>query len=84
MTSSDELLKRGFDHPCRQTCSGWQQGFDRGAAEKDKEIAALKAQLAKLDSEELNEIWNAKPYIERLREENAKLKAAISKKNEVG
>ncbi len=19
-----------FDHPCRQTCSGWQQGFEKG------------------------------------------------------
>lgn len=22
-----------FDHPCRQTCSGWQQGYERGKLE---------------------------------------------------
>lgn len=22
-----------FDHPCRETCSGWQQGYARGKAE---------------------------------------------------
>ena len=21
-----------LDHPCKQTCSGWKQGFDKGAA----------------------------------------------------
>lgn len=27
---TDPLFKAGFDHPCRQTCSGWKQGFERG------------------------------------------------------
>lgn len=31
MTKLNE--KRDFDHPCRQTCSGWQQGYDKGKAE---------------------------------------------------
>lgn len=50
---TDELLKRGFDHPCRQTCSGWQQGFDRGAAEKDKEIEELNTRLLKCLNDQL-------------------------------
>ena len=32
----DEFLKAGFDHPCRQTCSGWQQGFERGVSDTKK------------------------------------------------
>ena len=36
-TTDDKILAGGFDHPCRQTCSGWQQGFDRGQFDlKDK------------------------------------------------
>lgn len=27
------FLKAGFDHPCKQTCSGWEQGRERGIAE---------------------------------------------------
>lgn len=23
-------MKPELDHPCRQTCSGWQQGYDKG------------------------------------------------------
>jgi hypothetical protein len=30
---SDEFLKAGFDHPCKQTCSGWRQGRERGQHE---------------------------------------------------
>ena len=36
MTKTEMLKRRdavhtaGFDHPCRETCSGWQQGHDRG------------------------------------------------------
>lgn len=25
--------KEKFDHPCKQTCSGWQQGYERGVEE---------------------------------------------------
>lgn len=37
----DVLHKAGFDHPCRETCSGWQQGYDRGC---DAACAARKAE----------------------------------------
>lgn len=31
MNSTDKkMLEMGFDHPCKDTCSGWQQGYDRG------------------------------------------------------
>lgn len=31
-----------FDHPCRQTCSGWIQGYERGRSESAREIEFLK------------------------------------------
>ena len=32
-----DLAENGFDHPCKQTCSGWKQGYEKGAqAEKAK------------------------------------------------
>lgn len=41
-----------LDHPCKNTCSGWKQGYERGKqehsallAEKDAEIARLRAAL---------------------------------------
>lgn len=35
---SDKILEAGFDHPCKQTCSGWQQGRDRGRFEARREL----------------------------------------------
>jgi hypothetical protein len=29
----EKMVKAGFDHPCKETCSGWKQGYDRGAFE---------------------------------------------------
>lgn len=26
----EPIYEAGFDHPCKQTCSGWKQGFERG------------------------------------------------------
>lgn len=27
-------MEAGFDHPCKQTCSGWKQGYERGQYEQ--------------------------------------------------
>lgn len=27
-----KVVAAGFDHPCKGTCSGWQQGYDSGRA----------------------------------------------------
>lgn len=35
---SDQIMKQGFDHPCKGACSGWQQGFERGGYEARLEI----------------------------------------------
>ena len=26
-----------FDHPCKQTCSGWRQGFEKGLKQGEEE-----------------------------------------------
>ncbi|TXH09408.1 MAG: hypothetical protein E6R04_08205 [Spirochaetes bacterium] len=33
-----------FDHPCKETCSGWKQGYEKGQAhEKEKSKGLLQA-----------------------------------------
>lgn len=39
-------IKKEFDHPCKQTCSGWRQGFDRGLEQSAQRIEELE-KLAK-------------------------------------
>jgi len=46
----DPFLKAGFDHPCKQTCSGWEQGRERGMLESEEKIDLLKKQLKDLAS----------------------------------
>lgn len=33
---SRKIMKQGFDHPCRDTCSGWRQGYERGIMEREE------------------------------------------------
>lgn len=30
MSIEEKMIEAGFDHPCKETCSGWQQGYDLG------------------------------------------------------
>jgi hypothetical protein len=41
----DEIMKAGFDHPCRQTCSGWEQGQERGVFECESRAKELAERL---------------------------------------
>lgn len=43
--SLDEL----FDHPCKETCSGWKQGYDKGKLELQKENERLEKENALLE-----------------------------------
>lgn|SRR3990167_2822238 len=36
------MTPENFDHPCKNTCSGWQQGFNRGVESQQKRIDELK------------------------------------------
>lgn len=35
---SEKIMEAGFDHPCRDKCSGWKQGFERGQLEFRKNV----------------------------------------------
>lgn len=39
--SDQRILDAGFDHPCRQTCSGWTQGRSRGVFNENRRLAEL-------------------------------------------
>ncbi len=41
----------GLDHPCRETCSGWRQGFEKAAANAQATIDALKARAEAAERE---------------------------------
>ncbi len=35
MSDDDKhIMEAGFDHPCRETCSGWKQGYQRGCLDQ--------------------------------------------------
>lgn len=36
-------IEEKFDHPCKQTCSGWKQGFEKGVASRQRLVNAAKA-----------------------------------------
>lgn len=46
-----EEQKIPLDHPCKQTCSGWKQGYERGAQEHATALAALRAEVERLKGE---------------------------------
>ncbi len=39
MTPPESPKGAELDHPCKETCSGWKQGFERGVSESDSLIA---------------------------------------------
>lgn len=46
--SDEKILEAGFDHPCRQTCSGWEQGRARGKYDTQPIIRALAEEIDQL------------------------------------
>lgn len=42
------MMSNKLDHPCRETCSGWQQGYDRGASEMKAKADKLAKRLDQL------------------------------------
>lgn len=43
----DGVHKAGFDHPCKETCGGWKQGYDRGVDAATKDLSAEVERLRK-------------------------------------
>jgi predicted RNase H-like nuclease (RuvC/YqgF family) len=40
----------GLDHPCKETCSGWKQGKERGQLELAPQITALRNEVRILET----------------------------------
>lgn len=66
---------RELDHPCKQTCSGWQQGFDKG---KQSLIPLLEEAIKALEKYK-NIVWQERPEgpVWAARDALAKLKEGI-------
>jgi len=47
----NEMSKAGFEHPCKETCSGWEQGYERGQSDERKRAANLIAAIEDLRNE---------------------------------
>lgn len=43
MTAPLDKLK--LDHPCKESCSGWKQGYDKGFEARDAEVEKLTSAL---------------------------------------
>lgn len=41
-------MKPDLDHPCKQTCSGWRQGFEKAASNAQSTIDSLRAEVERL------------------------------------
>jgi len=69
MTDSNKPAPQ-LDHPCRQTCSGWKQGYERGLselkAERDEAINQWKLHCNDADRY-ASEMLEARAEVERLR-----------------
>jgi hypothetical protein len=47
---------KDLDHPCRTTCSGWAQGFERGQSASIDKIDRLRKERDELDRELSTEV----------------------------
>lgn len=83
--NSDQLKASAekYAHPCKETCSGWKQGFDSGAelmrAELEKRAALIQESR---DSGTMDASQEAAHY-NWLDDQNEKLKSEISKRDAV-
>lgn len=66
-----------LDHPCKQTCSGWRQGYEYGLASAHARIVELTARACEVESKvelyylthtPIEELITARQEIERLKE----------------
>lgn len=40
-SSGVNMIEQQFNHPCKDTCSGWKQGFERGQNSNDEKTNAI-------------------------------------------
>jgi hypothetical protein len=48
MTNKRDALSE-LDHPCKETCSGWKQGYEKGLHARDEEVLALNKRIDELE-----------------------------------
>lgn len=49
MISIEDKKRIELDHPCKDTCSGWQQGFEKGLERAQEREKILILALEKID-----------------------------------
>lgn len=74
---TNKIHDAGFNHPCKDTCSGWKQGYDRGVSDSSKEIERLNKVITRELSEN-DEIGCEYTYVRALKEEVTRLREALS------
>jgi chromosome segregation ATPase len=79
---SDQSKPREFDHPCKETCSGWKQGYECGLQAAEAQISELNERLETVnDTSKFKQmtIHELQGQRDQLRAENEALR-----KNEMG
>jgi peptidoglycan hydrolase CwlO-like protein len=72
-----------FDHPCKETCSGWKQGYEKGLKKAEEQISELTEHVARLEKtlyyerdragQVKEDMLNRQAQVKRLEEEISKL-----------
>lgn len=79
--SNDKILEAGFDHPCKTTCSGWQQGYERGLIQfkkSQKDLIEERDKLRKAARESIALLTD--DYFENWDEACSRLETALETK----
>lgn len=70
-----------FDHPCRNTCSGWGQGFKKGQLLERQKIEKLKVEIIRVKEFEKDRLDDWK-RIQNAEREVAELKLKLADRSE--
>lgn len=61
-------MSAGIDHPCKNSCSGWRQGYEKGKDEGKERLEAIKEERDSIKASLLNV---RQEYIDQLTEARA-------------
>lgn len=73
-------MSKDFDHPCRGSCSGWRQGYEKGGVKAQEQIECLKLALEKCREQRNNMVPNNLMTIPGLKEKHDEEIEAILRK----
>jgi hypothetical protein len=63
-----ELSESDLDHPCRDTCSGWKQGFEKGRASVQKAFEDVNEKLIECNRQLAHERRKSEKLLSALEE----------------